>query len=107
LDQYTSLRAENGWMKRPDGIIEQWGVIIYPQNNMGEGKTDVSFPVAFPTECLNASVSSLNSGNHNMFDTLHQINMNSLTKTGFTVYRQWTGSGGTAFKGIYWRAIGH
>lgn len=38
----------NAAYKRPDGIIEQWGVVVCPTDSL----TDVTFPVAFPTACF-------------------------------------------------------
>jgi len=51
--EFSSL--PNGYMKIPFGsktFIAQWGTVDYP-SNPGEIQANVSFPIQFPTACLN------------------------------------------------------
>jgi len=105
---YASGGGPNGWMKRPDGIIEQWG--IYLMNTASETTRSVTFPIAFPTACLNVSVTDLNPvgpNNKNYYDMYAQVNHGSVGQTGFSVYIQAPGSSSWNWVGMYWRAIGH
>ena len=46
----------NGWRKWSDGFIEQWGQYTSPDRVQNTNHS-VSFPIAFPTGCLNIMVS--------------------------------------------------
>jgi len=105
---YSSSGGQNGWMKRPDGMIEQWGV--YMQASTSETTRAVTFPISFPTACLNVTVSDVNptGGNKIAYDLTAQVNQGSLTKTGFSVFIQCPSSKSSYnWAGMYWRAIGH
>jgi len=105
---YSSGGGTNGWMKRPDGMIEQWG--IYLMSTTSEITRSVTFPIAFPTACLNVTVTDINPvgpNNKNHYDMYAQINHGSPGKTGFSVYIQGPGNSSWNWVGMYWRAIGH
>lgn len=54
----TASKQKNGWFKDADtGIIYQWGEIVKMHNN--ELRT-VSFPIKFPSQCLNITGSQKN-----------------------------------------------
>jgi len=104
---YSSAKTANGWMKRPDGIIEQWGLYLLFTNS--EITRSVTFPIAFPNACLNVTVTDLNPpvSNKDKYDLTAQVNQGSLTATGFSVFIQAPGGVGNNWAGMYWRAIGH
>lgn len=49
VNDFLSLKSENGYQKLPDGLIIQWGF------STGASSRTVTFPIAFPNECLNVS----------------------------------------------------
>lgn len=49
VNDFLSLKSENGYQKLPDGLIIQWGL------STGASSRTVTFPIAFPNECLNVS----------------------------------------------------
>jgi hypothetical protein len=51
LDVASSI-STNGYVKLSNGLIIQWG-----RSATGSDSTAVTFPIAFPTACLNVSVS--------------------------------------------------
>lgn len=50
--QFESSLTGNGYQKLPGGLIMQWGTALV---NYNQTNTVVSFPIAFPNACLNAS----------------------------------------------------
>lgn len=44
----TTSLTQNGYQKLPGGLIMQWGY-----NSAGGNQPTVTFPIAFPTACLN------------------------------------------------------
>jgi len=104
---YSASKNTNGWMKRPDGIIEQWGV--YMMTTTSEITRNVTFPIAFPNGCWNVTVSDINSNSINKIgqDMYAQVNQGSLSNTGFSVFIQHPGGNSNSWTGMYWRAIGH
>lgn len=70
----TADLKSNGYIKFSNGIIFQWG----------KGKT---FPIEFPTQCLfvSATIGGIY-GNANSNDDIY---VNSISKTGFTTYRNY------------------
>ncbi|ANI28919.1 tail protein [Yersinia entomophaga] len=53
---FTSSMTSTGWMKRPDGLIEQWGESSFSRSNDQFFYADAFFPIAFPNKVLNMSV---------------------------------------------------
>lgn len=57
MSYFTSLKNAQGWSKRPDGIIEQWGsATISTQGTL------FSFPIPFPNTCFQVVLSDVGSG---------------------------------------------
>ncbi len=52
----VSLSGVSGFQKLPSGLIEQWGRVFVPEN-VATVPVDVTFPMAFPTACLNVVAS--------------------------------------------------
>ncbi|MCA8335203.1 gp53-like domain-containing protein [Burkholderia multivorans] len=108
--QFDGSIAIPGWKKYPDPtsptgyVIEQWGTVTTNTN------TAVSFPIAFPTACLNvlAMESAANSSSWGTGSpTLHAVS--NKTKTGFTHWTvSWNGNGWTGANNTCdWRAWGY
>ena len=49
----TALLAESGYQILPSGLIMQWGVS--ERTNARQEEEEVTFPIAFPTACLNVT----------------------------------------------------
>ncbi|BCZ13148.1 phage tail protein [Acinetobacter baumannii] len=52
LNNFGSLKAENGYKYLGDGLILQWGTMNYT-SYPGETKVDITFPITFPNNVLN------------------------------------------------------
>lgn len=52
VNDFLSLKSENGYQKLPGGLIIQWGL------STGVSSRTATFPIAFPNECLNISGST-------------------------------------------------
>jgi hypothetical protein len=90
----TALRAANGWYKDTNtGIIFQWGVI----KNSTIGNNTVTFPIAFPSACLNVQNTIIRPSGNAGQDNWSMV-------TGFTTT---TASIGSDQNGSYWYAIGY
>lgn len=85
----TSSIAQNGWQKLPSGIILQWAKGVL--NPSGETSQTITFPIEFPTACLNVQVTtnipSATSSNDNWYQTA-----GTPSKTSVIVQRQSTSS---------------
>jgi len=86
---FTSNKTINGYQKLPSGVIIQW--VYY---SVGDNATTYTFPIAFPTACLNVTANSI---------TSDVAGIKSFTKT------NWVGdiSVGSATKKGYYLAIGY
>lgn len=85
----TSLAAQTGWRKTPDGFIEQWGYVA------GGASGTITFPTPFLVQCYNVMTQLVDSGTN-----FQALAVGMPTTTGFSLYSQ-----GSAV-GIFWRAIG-
>jgi len=105
--EHSGSPSQNGWIKRPDGVIEQWG--LYLQETTSETARNVTFPIAFPNECWNVTVSDINNANTNAgeYSMYAQVKSSAITKAKFTVFIQAPGNTDKKWQGMYWRAIGH
>jgi hypothetical protein len=94
----------NGYQKLPSGLILQWG---QTSTFGGEGGQTVTFPIAFPTACLNGSATVVNTtGASTSNDQGAQVY--SLSTTSMGVFMQIYGGGTSAFPcTAYWQAIGY
>ena len=93
-------KTANGYTKLPNGMIMQWG----SSASIGAAaSTVVTFPIAFPTACLNVQATA--SQDSATADTWAVVM--SFTQTTTTVARAMPG-GGLSYTGpIYWLAIGY
>lgn len=82
LGQFAATLAGNGYQKLPGGLIIQWGSLA--QTSGVEGAVVITFPIAFPTACLQA-IPGLDGGTWN-------------TITAFNFSGQTLGLSATSFK---------
>lgn len=94
---FGSLLAINGWQRLPSGLIMQWGKVNAVPSGSGVA---VTFPIAFPTACLNNSATINNTGGNG---TALSAGVGTPSTTGMTVFHNGTNTA-TA---ITWFAIGH
>ena len=96
--QGKAQKTANGWCKLPNGLILQWG--FKPANGNWDVNQSVAFPVAFPSVCLNVSLTP----SIDRMDTDHdaEFGVHSLSATGFKFFT-WL----APYLGHYWTAIGY
>lgn len=102
----TVSKTANGWLVLPNGLIMQWGTNNVVVGTYGVGA--ITFPIAFPTACLNVIVTQkLPSyyGGGGAYENSIKVNGNPTT-TGFNFFVAYGGSQG---QGSYqsWYAIGY
>ncbi len=77
VDDFLSLKSENGYQKLPGGLIIQWGL------STGVSSRTATFPIAFPNECLNIGGSTyLSLGNFQTCSFRNATNQNFGIQTG-------------------------
>ncbi len=101
-------KADNGYLKLPNGLILQWGKVAsgWP----GEGPYTVTFPVTFPNKCLNTQITVLSDGRKGSVNLDITIPVGTVRPVSFDALFNGIGyQGSTAadFKGFYWFAIGY
>lgn len=97
LGQFTGALSNIGYVKFPNGLIQQWGNAV-----TGADGIAITFPVAFPRAAFNLATGTVvNAGNTSQSAVL---NTGNPTTTGFTAY----GSVGNVVTGVgfYWLATG-
>lgn len=101
-------KADNGYLKLPNGLILQWGKVAsgWP----GEGPYTVTFPVAFPNKCLNTQITVLSDGRKGSVNLDITIPVGTLKPTGFDAMfnaMAFQGSSAADLRGFYWFAVGY
>ena len=103
ISQFASVQTTNGYSILPNGLVMQWG---FDSTAISEGSYAVTFPIAFPTACLNLTSTLANSAASNASDMIIQVV--SFTTTTGTFYAQHPSGGGAGNpNGFYWFAIGN
>ena len=105
---FPAQKADNGYLKLPNGLILQWGKVTsgWP----GEGPYTVTFPVAFPNKCLNTQVTVWSDGRKGSVNLDITIPVGTIRPASFDALFNGIGfQGSTAadLKGFYWFAIGY
>jgi hypothetical protein len=102
VDGVNSI-ASNGYSKLPSGLIIQWGVT----SASTAAARNVTFPLAFPTACLNLTGTATNptAGNSSNYDYFAQVV--SFTASAAVFQMQIAGAGSIQSSQIYWFAIGY
>ena len=101
-------KADNGYLKLPNGLILQWGKVAsgWP----GEGPYTVTFPIAFQNKCLNTQVTMWSDGRKGLVNLDITIPVGTVRPASFDALFNGIGfQGSTAadLKGFYWFAIGY
>lgn len=101
-------KADNGYLKLPNGLILQWGKVAsgWP----GEGPYTVTFPIAFPNKCLNTQITMWSEGRKGLVNLDITIPVGTVRPASFDALFNGIGfQGSTAadLKGFYWFAIGY
>ena len=97
--------SNTGFQKLPGGLIMQWGTFTNP---LTEGTFAVTFPIAFPSVCLNVQLTVSNPDNSTAGNRDYWVQMGSPLPTalGFTAMLQ--NATQSTIAGItYWFAIGY
>jgi hypothetical protein len=97
---FTNSKTTNGYQKLPNGLILQWGKY---NSNVSESDYSITFPIVFPTACLNITgnvINTVGSGDYNTW-----VQVRSITATTAVIRIQAAESVGG--NGFYWFAIGY
>jgi hypothetical protein len=106
LADFANNLTGSGYQRLPGGLIIQW-CAGGGANGGYESTQGVNFPIAFPSACLHAQVTTRLSSATTAGDAFWQL-IGSPTTTGVTVQRQITGSpSDNAFSWPYVLAIGY
>jgi hypothetical protein len=100
VSSFPNLLATNGYQKLPGGLILQWGQYA---SVMAPSKISVTFPLAFPTACLNVTATTID---HPTIETDMYAIISSFTKTEALIWA-WGINSSDRANGIYWFAIGY
>ena len=101
----TGRNEQNGYVKLPNGLTIQWGVVTAPAT---EASYTVTFPISFDYNCYSMNVSTdLSIYNSTILEyaNIHPQIM-SLSKTGATLYSQHSQEANGLTTRSYWIAIG-
>lgn len=90
-DQFLNSEDTNGYQKLPGGLIIQWGTVAAGSN--------ITFPIAFPTACLNIMMTTNTSNNQSANISHVHFYISATTTTGAT-------RGVTTYEGK-WIAFGY
>jgi hypothetical protein len=101
-NSFGNLLTTNGYQKIIGGLIIQWGKTA---NYTNESSQTITFPIAFPTACLNAQATLIIPNNSTAQDQFAQI-VGVPTLTSVSLYCQQV-SNNTYPVSIYWMAIGY
>lgn len=100
---FDASLTENGYQKLPSGLIMQWGK--YGSDITAEGEVSFTFPISYPTSCLNVIAVARNSDSSDVNNIYMQIV--SMLTTGATLRAQTETATGVKCNGFYWQAIGY
>lgn len=80
--EFSSNLTQNGYQKLPGGLILQWGNVATTGTT-----TAITFPIAFPTGCLNFTVNRVSLGDTDG-EAVSYVRQAPLTTTGTTISTQ-------------------
>jgi len=87
--------ADDGYVKFGNGLIMQWG-----QESIGDTSVDVTFPIEFPTACLNVVGTAYRSNQTG--GLTNALAIKTLPTTTVVVFNT-----ATVWDTLFWQAIGH
>lgn len=91
-----------GWRRLPSGEVEQWGLSGGSKPNVS---TPITFPLAFPTACVNVQLTYVDAGTHYPASRGAPVQVGTCSKTGFTYSHSGTNTSGGAQH--FWTARGY
>jgi hypothetical protein len=94
----TGSLTAPGYMRLAGGLIMQWGAGV----TVSDFGVEISFPIAFPTACLNVSVTDHGTTGASPGDAPWPIAGHVVDRFKMQARHQ-----GTAAGAFYWQAIGH
>jgi hypothetical protein len=97
---FTNSKVTNGYQKLPGGLILQWGQY---NSVMAPSRITITFPIAFPTACLNMTATTID---HPTINTSMYAIIASFTKTEALIWA-WGDNPSDRANGLYWFAIGY
>ena len=100
---FLSSKQQNGYTKLSNGIILQWGKL---EDIAYDGRKDLTFPIAFPNKCLNASATYI--ANASFTQAGGVMYVANIKETGMTIEYQTVDSDASNFpkRDAFWQAIG-
>lgn len=105
IDDFTTIKSENGWAKLPTGLIIQWGQFL-PSNLINNEVGDVIFPQRYPNSALCVVCGSV--GGHSGTNGTEGFAVTSQWTGGFSWKSYWEGRSRAEFgEKIQWIAIGY
>lgn len=101
---FLSSKQQNGYTKLSNGIILQWGKL---EDIAYDSRKDLTFPIAFPNKCLNASATYI--ANASFTQAGGVMYVANIKETGMTIEYQTVDSDASNFpkRDAFWFAIGH
>jgi hypothetical protein len=103
----NNLKADNGYMKSPNGIIIQWGAQTVSGITVNEYKKEINFPIAFPNKCTNIQV-TINDVGYGIQGFTTSVGVPELSSTKFTAnFKSTSNRYSSITMKIYWLAIGY
>jgi hypothetical protein len=93
--------ATNGYQRMPGGLIIQWGTT---PSIATDGRTTITFPVAFPNACLSATSSPINNAGGGTFPDVTSSHVGLFTAT--TMQISLDSAGVSTNYTVSWIAIG-
>lgn len=104
-DMFVGGFTPNNSLTLPSGHILKWGVVDYT-SNPGEVLSNVTFPTAFPNDCLNVQLTRKMSQHGEAGDGT--MNLISSTRSGFSASVQVISTNNMSLlRGYTWFAIGY
>ena len=100
---FSNSKLQNGYTKLSNGIILQWGKV---EDIDYDSRKDLTFPIAFPNKCLNASATYI--ADASFVQAGGVMYVANITKTGMTIEYQTVDSDASNFpkRDAFWQAIG-
>lgn len=101
---FLSSKQQNGYTKLSNGIILQWGKL---EDIAYDSRKDLTFPIAFPNKCLNASATYI--ANASFIQAGGIMYVANIKETGMTIEYQTVDNDASNFpkRDAFWFAIGH
>lgn len=105
--------ANPGWTKLANGLIIQWGSVVFPNDVVNAGLLGpYSYPLPFPNAVFSLSLTTItpepasgNTGYGNATMAIQKDNPPTLSQ--FKVFSNYFGTNTNAVRGFHWMAIGY